>query len=216
MRGDNDSHYRAYIALNERDIIEIRVANHYATKKSVLDKSNNKAQYLCQVVLITTPKTTRQEGTITDTTRVGNTKVLTQKELNQNSTIDDLNTLFMSIHDYLINPSRSFEEAQQSQQQPQIKTENKTTKDMKESKQIVKLNESQLRQVIKESIKKVLNEDEYEGSRQVWNLIEELEQVMSIEDILSSLIGHIGTFTAMRYLEDIKRVAGLNIDDEEY
>ena len=41
---------------------------------------------------------------------------------------------------------------------PTITAENKITKDMKESKQTIKLNESQLRQVIKESIKKMLNE----------------------------------------------------------
>ena len=41
---------------------------------------------------------------------------------------------------------------------PTITAENKITKDMKESKQTIRLNESQLRQIIKESIKNILNE----------------------------------------------------------
>ena len=70
-------------------------------------------------------------------------------------------------------------------------------------KQKVKLNESQLRGAIRESIKKILNED----YSRAFELIEELKNCgLSSDDILRDLIGRIGGYAAEKYLLDIKRV----------
>ena len=55
-KGKNGSYYRAFLAMDEKNIIEIRFANHYETKNAASEKSNNKSQFLFQVVLVT-PKT---------------------------------------------------------------------------------------------------------------------------------------------------------------
>lgn len=80
-------------------------------------------------------------------------------------------------------------------------------------KQKVKLNESQLRGAIRESIKKILNED----YSRAFELIEELKDCgLSSDDILRDLIGRIGGYAAEKYLLDIKRVEiGSYCDDDE-
>lgn len=81
-----------------------------------------------------------------------------------------------------------------------------------EQKQTIKLNESQLRNIIKESIKNVLKEN----TENVWDLLEDMKQYMSSDDILARLISRIGEYTALKYLEDIKNVEiGDNEDDAE-
>lgn len=150
-KGDNNSRYRAYLALDEGSIIEIRIGNHYETKKVILGKSNNKSQFLFQVVLVpSTPKSVAKDA-VTTNTSVGNLKVLTSKIISAESTIEDLKNMLMSIHDYLESPTKSYEEATQTPT-----NESKTSKNMK--KNTVKLNESQLRQIVAESVKKVLSE----------------------------------------------------------
>lgn len=104
-KGDNNSRHRAYLALDEGGIIEI----HYETKKAILGKSNNKSQFLFQVVLVpSTPKPVAKDA-VTTNTSVGNLKVLTSKIISAESTIEDLKNMLMSIHDYLECPTKSYE-----------------------------------------------------------------------------------------------------------
>lgn len=147
--GDNNSRYRAYLALDNNNIIQIRIGNHYETKKALLDKANNKAQFVFQIVMVTTPPKPEAEDAVTNSTKIGNLRVLTDKIMSSDSTIDDLKNVLSSINDYLISPTTSYENATQL-------TESNTHKNMK--KNTIKLNEQQLRNVIAESVKKVLNE----------------------------------------------------------
>ena len=150
-KGDNNSRYRAYLALDEGSIIEIRIGNHYETKKVILGKSNNKSQFLFQVVLVpSSPKQVAKDA-VTTNTSVGNLKVLTSKIISVESTIEDLKNMLMSIHDYLESPTKSYEEATQTPI-----NDSKTNKNMK--KNVIKLNENTLRKIVAESVKKVLKE----------------------------------------------------------
>ena len=152
-KGDNNSRYRAYLALDEGSIIEIRIGNHYETKKVILGKSNNKSQFLFQVVLVpSSPKQVAKDA-VTTNTSVGNLKVLTSKIISVKSTIEDLKNMLMSIHDYLESPTKSYEEAIQTPI-----NDSKTNKNMK--KNVIKLNENTLRQIVAESVKKVLKENQ--------------------------------------------------------
>lgn len=152
-KGDNNSRYRAYLALDEGSIIEIRIGNHYETKKVILGKSNNKSQFLFQVVLVpSSPKQVAKDA-VTTNTSVGNLKVLTSKIISVESTIEDLKNMLMSIHDYLESPTKSYEEATQTPI-----NDSKTNKNMK--KNVIKLNENTLRQIVAESVKKVLKENQ--------------------------------------------------------
>jgi hypothetical protein len=67
----------------------------------------------------------------------------------------------------------------------------------------MKINESQLRKIIKESVKSILREN-YEEYSPVWDMIEDMKQYISVEDILARLISKIGPDAAVRYLQDIK------------
>ena len=172
-KGDNNSRYRAYLALDEGSIIEIRIGNHYETKKAILGKSNNKSQFLFQVMLVpSSPKQVAKDA-VTTNTSVGNLKVLTSKIISVESTIEDLKNMLMSIHDYLESPTKSYEEATQTPI-----NDSKTNKNMK--KNTIKLNENTLRKIVAESVKKVLKEDLSVGI-----IDEELE---AMERILNSII----------------------------
>lgn len=69
----------------------------------------------------------------------------------------------------------------------------------------MKINETQLRKIIKESVQSVLREN-YEEYSPVWNMIEDMKQYMSVEDILARLISKIGPDNSVRYLQDIKSI----------
>lgn len=150
-RGNGASRYRAFLALNERDILEIRIGNHYETEKVALAKSNNKAQFLCQVVLITTPPQPESDDAITSTTSVGNLHVLTKKLISSNSSIDDLRNVLISIKDYLISPTKSYEDSINDNNNNDIKTENY----MRNNKRTIRLTESDLHQIIEKAINEI-------------------------------------------------------------
>lgn len=153
-KGKNDSCYRAYLAIDKQNIIEVRFANHYETLRAARDKSNNKSQFLFQVVVLT-PQTKIQKDSITEPTAVvGNLKVLTNKPLSFSMSNDEeLKATLMSIHDYLISPSETFENTKPTITQ---NNESKATKFMKQNKKTI--NEAQLRKIIAESVKNVLKE----------------------------------------------------------
>lgn len=80
-------------------------------------------------------------------------------------------------------------------------------------KQIVKLTENDLHKLIKESVKKVLKENTY-TEYGVWDLVDELKQIMNTEDILIRLIARISPIEAKHMLEDILSVEGPDYSDE--
>jgi len=110
-RGNSTGRYRAFLSLNKKDILEIRIGNHHEPAKIALDKSNNKAQFLCQVVLITNPPQPESDDAIKSTTQIGNLRVLTKELISSNSSIDDLRNVLIGIKDYLISPTKSYEDS---------------------------------------------------------------------------------------------------------
>lgn len=70
---------------------------------------------------------------------------------------------------------------------------------------VMKINESQLRKIIQESVQSILREN-YEEYSPVWDMIEDMKQYISVEDILARLISKIGPDAAVRHLQDIKTV----------
>ena len=80
-------------------------------------------------------------------------------------------------------------------------------------KRVVKLTENDLHKVIKESVKKVLKENAY-TEYGVWDLVDELKQIMNTEDILIRLIARISPIEAKHMLEDILKVEGPDYSDE--
>ena len=114
-KGNNNSLYRSYLALDEKNIVEIRVGGHYTTKKAALDKSNNLSQFLFQVVLITPDSQMTGKNQIMNTGKVANLRVITQKYITADSSINDLISLLKSLHDYLMNPTQSYEQSLTSQ-----------------------------------------------------------------------------------------------------
>ena len=156
-RGNNDSHYRAYLALDEKNVVEIRVATHYATKKAVSDKSNNKSQFLLQVILAT-PEPTPQKGEPIDNTRnVGNLRVITQQRLSSQSSIEDLCNSLKEIRDFLMTPDYSYEQSLLSQNQNNQEDKNiNCNRNM--NKKLIRLTEADLHRIVRESVDNILNE----------------------------------------------------------
>ena len=46
QKGENDSHYRSYLALDKTSVIEVRIGNHYETKKQQ-NKSRTISRNIC-------------------------------------------------------------------------------------------------------------------------------------------------------------------------
>lgn len=84
--------------------------------------------------------------------------------------------------------------------------------ELKENK--ISLSESDIMYMVNESMKKVLKENEYSECG-VWDILDELKQYMSSDDILACLIGRLAPLQARDFLNDIKRTElGDVIDDE--
>ena len=101
--GNNNSCYRSYLTIDGKNVIEIRIANHYETKKTALEKS------AYQVVLITDPPRPQQGDSIT-TTSAANLKILTKGIISKDVSEEELSRLLKSIHDYLISPNSEWED----------------------------------------------------------------------------------------------------------
>jgi hypothetical protein len=95
--GNNDSCYRSYLTIDGKNVIEIRIANHYET--------NNLSQFIYQVVLITDPPQPQQNDSITTTTTTAHLKILTKGVISKDASEEELSRLLKSIHDYLISPN---------------------------------------------------------------------------------------------------------------
>jgi hypothetical protein len=70
-------------------------------------------------------------------------------------------------------------------------------------KQSIRLTESELHNIIKESVINVLNEN---ATPNVWDVLEELKEYMSCDDIIARIISRIGDHEALKIFNDIKNV----------
>lgn len=184
--GKNNSYYRAYLSIDGKNVIEIRIANHYETKRTALGKSNNLSQFIYQVVLITDPPKVKQSDSIVTTTSVANLKILTKGIISKDSSIEELSSMLKSIHDYLISPNSEWEN--NSTQQINCNT------NMNKNK--IRLTESQLHRIIKESVRNVLNEArtqfyrcEGHNSKNRKKAMEELSWASKIVPVVGGYIG---------------------------
>lgn len=165
-RGNNNSRYRAYLSMEGNYIVEIRISNHYTTKDTTLTQSNNKSQYLFQVVLITNSPKTVLDNAIKHDTNAGNTKLLTDTIISSFATLDDVKRILQEFSDYLLSPNTFVNNRIQTTNLLTNKTDltnNKKqincNKNIKTDKKTIRLTESDLHRVIKESVNKVLKED---------------------------------------------------------
>ena len=159
-KGNNNSYYRGFLSLDEKNVLEIRIANHYETENSAKDKSNNVSQFLFQVVLKTTPPKNQTTDSITKNKKVANLNIIT-KTLKTNSTIEEVCSLLKCISDFLISPSDDYANNEQTTIKDTNSINNKQINcniNMKTNKKTIRLTESDLHNIIKESVKKVLNE----------------------------------------------------------
>ena len=150
--GNNDSCYRSYLTIDGKNVIEIRIANHYETKKTALEKSNNLSQFIYQVVLITDPPQPQQNDSITTTTTTAHLKILTKGVISKDASEEELIRLLKSIHDYLISPNSEWEISKTNNSQPINCKRNM-------NKRLIRLTESDLHRIVKESVNRVLRED---------------------------------------------------------
>lgn len=79
-------------------------------------------------------------------------------------------------------------------------------------KQKIRLTESELHNIIKESVINVLNED---STPNVWDVLEELKEYMSCDDIIARIISRIGDYEALKIFNDIKNVELDSINEYE-
>lgn len=74
-------------------------------------------------------------------------------------------------------------------------------------KRKIRLTEDDIRMIVNESVKSILNENAYTEAG-VWDLLERLEGFMSDKDIIARIISRIGPDEAVRILNDIITVEG--------
>lgn len=174
-QGNNESLYRGFLALNGKNILELRVANHYETESVAKEKSNNISQYLFQVVLITNPPKAIATDAFTQSGKLANLQIIT-KEITETSSEDDFIKLLKSIHDFLISPVGEYEESISKQEDTTNKENNKDNiDDSKMRKNTFRLTESQLHRMIKESVREVLKENYSNINDRLNFLIQELD-----------------------------------------
>ena len=174
-QGNNESLYRGYLALNGKNILELRVANHYETESVAKEKANNISQYLFQVVLITNPPKAIATDAFTQSGKLANLQIIT-KEITETSSEDDFIKLLKSIHDFLISPVGEYEESISKQEDTTNKENNKDNiDDSKMRKNTFRLTESQLHRMIKESVREVLKENYSNINDRLNFLIQELD-----------------------------------------
>lgn len=170
-RGNNNSYYRGFLSLDEKNVLEIRIANHYETENSAKDKSNNVSQFLFQVVLKTTPPKNQTTDSITKNKKVANLNIIT-KTLKTNSTIEEVCSLLKCISDFLISPSDDYANNEQTTIKDTNSINNKQINcniNMKTNKKTIRLTESDLKNIIKESVERILNEGKVVNNKGIFN-----------------------------------------------
>lgn len=98
--------------------------------------------------------------------------------------------------------SKTFSELQES-----VKKYNKLIKENKMKKQLVRLTESELNKIIKESVRNILKENQYDFETQTWSMLEQVKECLGADDLcnrlISRLVGQIDWKGAYLTLQDI-------------
>ena len=80
-------------------------------------------------------------------------------------------------------------------------------------KKRIKLNESELRNIISESVKRVLKES-LSNNNEVWDLLEKVKECLGADEVCNRLVGR-DPYAAYKVLKDIYSIeCGNTIDDE--
>lgn len=80
-------------------------------------------------------------------------------------------------------------------------------------KKSIKLNESELRNIISESVKRVLKES-FSNNNEVWDLLEKVKECLGADEVCNRLVGR-DPYAAYKVLKDIYSIeCGNTIDDE--
>lgn len=80
----------------------------------------------------------------------------------------------------------------------------------------IKLNEKQLKNIIKESVIKILKENDRLGwSDEVWNTYKELKEVLGPEKLCDEIAGKLNVETLESILNTIKELYDIGYNDEE-
>ncbi|MBR2101893.1 MAG: hypothetical protein IJ928_03980 [Prevotella sp.] len=154
-RGENGSRYRDFLTLDEANIVGMRVADHFETINSTLDNANNKVTYLMQVVLIQTPPKPEAGDAIKSHQTVSHTKVLTQGYVDSGRNWNNLVKLLKTLADYLTCADYTNDSMVSSGEKEIITC--KTNINM--NKKLIRLTESDLHRIVKESVKKIIKEE---------------------------------------------------------
>lgn len=70
------------------------------------------------------------------------------------------------------------------------------------NKNKIRLTESDLHRIVKESVKSVLKENAYNDDG-VWEALDYLKQFLSAEDIIARILSRLGSFQSKKILDDI-------------
>ena len=110
--------------------------------------------------------------------------------------------------------SKTFAELQES-----VKKYNNLIKENKMKKQLVRLTESDLNNIIKESVRNILKENQYDFENQTWNMLEQVKACLGADDLcnrlVSRLVGQIDWKGAYLTLQDIYNQECGGVMDEE-
>jgi hypothetical protein len=83
------------------------------------------------------------------------------------------------------------------------------------AKNTLKLKESDLKNIIKESVAKILKENHY-NEMGVWDMIEAIKETIGADALVSRLISRMSPMQAMKILQDIYEVeVASQYNDEE-
>ena len=80
-------------------------------------------------------------------------------------------------------------------------------------KKSIKLNESELRNIISESVKKVLKES-FSNNNEVWDLLEKVKECLGADEVCNRLVGR-DPYAAYKVLKDIYSVECGNTTDDK-
>jgi hypothetical protein len=221
----DDSFYRTYLTKGAKPI-QVRISNH-GTHLWTWDKNGEYIpSYAINICVVLSPNGEVDSNTVVDMNVYDNARnIVGQKKdyeviqyvynctnLNAeevhkiNETIINIPTTRNFIDPFRMDGvKRANVYRLKPNQKPQLLTQPIQENNKYTNKNIMKITEKQLRKIIKESVQSVLREN-YEEYSPVWDMIEDMKQYISVEDILARLISKIGPDAAVRHLQDIKTV----------
>lgn len=206
----DDSFYRTYI-VEGGQFLQLRVSNHGTHLWTWLEKDYDPSVALANISIVFTQDGRWESNTAVDMgdkkrsysiiQYIYNCSVLDDNDiLRINNRIQDIVTNRGYLDPLSDNETKKAQvyTLEPNQEPKQIIQENKQTTNINKNmkKQTIKLNESQLRGLIKESIENVLNENKWDGNEDVFyeddELFDRLEEIRVALQHISSFIESIG------------------------